>query len=149
MKAEYDVVFKAESEYVERLVCFESVADQDSWSAISTLSSGRLKYSSHPFQVDVGVHVAFLAARELPIWALMADPVAPEVDYGESDERRQAPTVSRDALDCRGRGSLGVGASVGLGHFGTYKVLGRSKHTEQYSRLIHIVYILLKDVRLF
>jgi hypothetical protein len=79
----------------------------------------------------------------------MADPVAPEVDPRKYDERRQAPTVSRDALDCRDQGPLGLAASVGLGHLGIYKVLGRSKHTEQYSRLVHIVYIFLKHVRLF
>jgi hypothetical protein len=54
----------------------------------------------------------------------MADPLAPEVDPRKFDERRQAPTVSRDTLDCRDHGSLDVGASVGLRHLNTYKVLG-------------------------
>ena len=53
----------------------------------------------------------------------MADPVAPEVDPRKYYEKRQAPTVSIDALDCRYQGPLGVGASVSFGHFGTYKVL--------------------------
>jgi hypothetical protein len=73
----------------------------------------------------------------------MTDPVAPEVDPGKYDERRQAPTVSRDAFDCRDQGSLGAGASVSLVHLGAYKLLGRFKQTEQHSRLVHVVYVLL------
>ena len=131
------------------LVCFESVADQDSWPAVSALSRRRPEYFLHPFQVDLRVHVAFLAARELLIRGLMAEPVAPEIDPRKYDERWQAPTVSRDALDCRDQGSLGVSTSIGLRHLSTHRVLGGSKHAEQYSRLIHIVYILLKHVRIF
>ena len=130
-------------------MCFESVANQDPRLAVSTLFRGRLKYFLYPFQVDLRVHVAFLTARKLLVRGVIADLVAPEVDPRKYDERRQAPTVSRDALNCRDQGSLSVGASVGLRHLGTHKVLRRSKHTKQYSRLIHIVYILLKHVRLF
>jgi hypothetical protein len=143
-----DVVLKAERQHVEGLVRFESVADQDPWFAVSALSRGRFKYFLHPFQIDVRVHVAFLAAGELPPWGVMADDtVAPVIDPREYDERRQVPTVSRDAFDCRDQRSLGAGASVGLLHLGTHEVLGGSKHTEQHSRLVHVVYVLLQYVR--
>jgi hypothetical protein len=103
-------------------VCFKSIVDQDSWVAVSALSRGRFKHFLHPFQVDSRVHVAFLAG-ELSPRSVMADPVAPEIDAGEYDERWPAPAVSRDALDCRNQRSLRAGASVGLLHLGTYKVL--------------------------
>lgn len=67
-------------------MCFESVIDQDPCSAISALSRGRFKYFLHPFQVDGGVHVAFLAAGELPTPGLMTDPVLAEIDSGKYDE---------------------------------------------------------------
>lgn len=78
----------------------------------------------------------------------MTDPIVPEFDAGEYDERRYAPTVSRDALDCRDQRSLGAGASVGLVHLGTYELLRRPKHTKQHSRLVHVVYVLLQYIRL-
>lgn len=56
----------------------------------------------------------------------MKTPVAPEVDPGEYDERRQAPAVSRDVLDRSNQGFLIARASVGLIHLDTFKVLGGS-----------------------
>lgn len=47
----------------------------------------------------------------------------PDIDAGEYDNRRQAPTVSRDALDCHNQRPLRAGSSVGLLHLGTHKVL--------------------------
>jgi hypothetical protein len=143
-----DIVLKAECEHVEGPVRFESVANQDLRFVVSALSRGRFKNFLHPFQVDIRIHIAFLTAGKLLARGVITDPVAPEIDPREYDKGRQAPTVSRDALDCRNQGSLRAGASMGLMHLGTYKVLGRSKHTKQHSRLVHIVYILLQYARL-
>jgi hypothetical protein len=97
---------------------------------VRSLEEGSNSFCIHS-KVHVGVHVAFLAAGELLAWCVMTDPAAPEVASGEYYKRRQAPTIIRDALDCRDQGSLNASASVSLTHLGTYKVLERSKQTEQ------------------
>jgi hypothetical protein len=101
-----NIIHKAEREHVEGLVCFESIADQASRFAVSAHSRGRFKYFLYPFQVDVGVHVALLAAHKLPTRGVITDPVAPEIDRREYDERRQTPNISRDEFNCRDQGSL-------------------------------------------
>lgn len=87
--------------------------------------------------------MTFLAAGELPIRSILTDPVVAEIDSGKYDERRQAPTISRDAFDGSNRHSLRVGTSVKFVHLGAYKVFGKSKDAEQHSSFVHIVYVLL------
>lgn len=84
-----DVVFKAEREQFERLRPLEAILDQHPWPAICAFSRQWFKHRADPFDINGQVHVAFLAASKAPVRGVMTDPVAPEFDSREYDERRQ------------------------------------------------------------
>jgi hypothetical protein len=88
--------------------------------------------------------VGLLTCRGQYHYEIMTNLTAPEIDVGKYDKRRQALIVSRDAFNYHDQGSLGTDASVSLARLGTYEMIRGSKHTERYSRLIHIVYVLLQ-----
>jgi hypothetical protein len=72
--AYYDIVLKAELEYLQRLMGGKAIADQEPVSVASTSLGLRVKYMLDPIQIDGAARVSLFQAGKVPSRGGMGGP---------------------------------------------------------------------------